>query len=99
MCLARSLGMCLFHVSASGAIIAADAANSRRLSQQNPYKIYVLLVELGRTSRHFIVHLEKIVVPSKRLFPGIFSGFPGEEIRNLWGVGIHGWANLQAGSD
>ena len=57
----------MFHVSACGAIIAAATANSRRLSQQNPYKTCVsLLVELGRTSRDFIVHFEKI--PTKK-FP------------------------------
>ena len=33
MCLARHLSACLFYVSASGAIIAAATANSRRLSQ------------------------------------------------------------------
>ena len=67
MCLsARHLSACLFHVSASGAIIAAATANSRRSSQQNPYKTRVSLVELGRTSRHFIVHFEKI--PTKK-FP------------------------------
>ena len=57
---ARHLSACLFHVSASGAIIAAATANSRRLSQQNPYKTCVSLVELGRNSRHFIVHFKKI---------------------------------------
>ena len=57
---ARHLSACLFHVSASGAIIAAATANSRRLSQQNPYKTCVSLVELGQTSRHFLVHFEKI---------------------------------------
>ena len=41
-------------------LIAAATANSRRLSQQNPYKTCVSLVELGRTSCHFIVHLKKI---------------------------------------
>ena len=46
--------------------IAAATANSRRLSQQNPYKTCVSLVELGRTSRDFIVHFEKI--PTKK-FP------------------------------
>ena len=61
MCLgARHLSACLFHVSASGAIIAAATANSRRLSQQNPYETCVSLVELGQTSRHFLVHFEKI---------------------------------------
>ena len=65
---ARHLSACLFYVSASGAIIAAATANSRRLSQQNPYKTCVSLVELGLTSRHFIVHFEKI--PTKK-FPGI----------------------------
>ena len=58
---ARHLSACLFYVS-SGAIIAAATvtANSWRLSQQNPYKTCVSLVELGRTSRHFIpVHLIK----------------------------------------
>ena len=60
MCLsARHLSACLFHVSASGAIIAAATANSRCLSQQNPYKTCVSSVELGQTSRHFIVHFEK----------------------------------------
>ena len=63
---ARHLSDCLFHVSVSGAIIAAVTANSRRLSQQNPFKTCVSLVELGRTSRHFIVHFEKI--PTKK-FP------------------------------
>ena len=59
---------CLFYVSACGAIIAAATANSRRLSHQNPYKTCVSLVELGRTSRDFIlvVHFEKI--PTKK-FP------------------------------
>ena len=57
---ARHLSACLFHVSASGAIIAAATANSRRLSQQNPYITCVSLVELGRTSRHFVVHFKKI---------------------------------------
>ena len=61
---ARHLSACLFHVSASGAIIAAATANSRRLSQQNPYKTCVSLIELGRTSRHFIVHLKKIPTKS-----------------------------------
>ena len=56
---ARHLSACLFHVSARGAIIAAATANSRLLSQQNPYKTCVSLVELGRTSRHFIVHFQK----------------------------------------
>ena len=61
MCLsARHLSACLFHVSVSGAIIAAATANSRRLSQQNPYKTCVSLVELDRTSRHFLVHFENI---------------------------------------
>ena len=46
--------------------LARATANSRRLSQQNPYKTCVSLVELGRTSRHFIVHFEKI--PTKK-FP------------------------------
>ena len=60
MCLSeRHLSACLFHVSASGAIIAAATANSRRLSQQNPYKTCVSLVELGQTSRHFLAHFEK----------------------------------------
>ena len=63
---ARHLSACLFDVSAIGAIIAAATANSRRLSQQNPYKTCVSLVELGQTSRHFIVHFEKI--PTKK-FP------------------------------
>ena len=54
----------LFHVSASVAIIAAATANSRHLSQQNPYKTCVSLVELGRSSRHFIVHFEKIQTKS-----------------------------------
>ena len=57
---AGHLSACLFHVSACGAIIAAATANSRRLSQQNPYKTCVSLVELGRTSRHFIVHFKTI---------------------------------------
>ena len=55
---ARHLSACLFYVSAS--VIAAATANSRRLSQQNPYKTCVSLVELCRTSRHFIVHFKKI---------------------------------------
>ena len=59
--------MFLFHVSARGAIIAAAAANSQRLSEQNPTKLTcVSLVELGRTSLHFIVHFDKI--PTKK-FP------------------------------
>ena len=66
MCLARAISACLFHVSASGAIITAATANSQRLSQQNPHKTWASLVELGRTSRHFIVHFEKI--PTKK-FP------------------------------
>ena len=57
---AGHLSACLFHVSTCGAIIAAATANSRRLSQQNPYKTCVSLVELGRTSRHFRVHFKKI---------------------------------------
>ena len=61
---AGHLSACLFHVSACGAIIAAATANSRRLSQQNPYKTCVSLVELGRTSRGFIVRFEKI--PTKK---------------------------------
>ena len=86
MCLsARHPSACLFQVSASGAIIPAATANSRRLSQQNPYKTCVSLVELGRTSRHFIVHFEKI--PTKKfpryrrcatclVFPCVVLGFP-----------------------
>ena len=67
MCLiARHLSAYLFHVSTSGAIVAAATANSRRLSQQNPYKTCVSLVELGQTPRHFRVHFEKI--PTKK-FP------------------------------
>ena len=69
---ARHLSACLLHVSASGAIIAAATAYSRRLTQQNPYKTCVLLVELGRTSRHFIVHVEKI--PTKSSPAGIGVG-------------------------
>ena len=61
----RHLSACLFHISASGAIIAAAIANHRRLSQQNPYKTHVSLVELGRISRHFIVHFKKI--PTKKV--------------------------------
>ena len=57
---ARHVSACLFYVSARGAIIAAATANSRRLSQQNPYRTCVSLVELGRTSRHFILHFKKI---------------------------------------
>jgi len=57
---ARHLSACLFYVSASGAIIAVATANSRRSSQQNPYKTYVSLVELGRIFRHFAVHFKKI---------------------------------------
>ena len=60
---ARHLSACMFvsfHVSARGAIMATASANSRRLSQQNPYKTCVSLVELGQTSRHFLVHFEKI---------------------------------------
>ena len=64
--LARHLSACLFHVSARGAIMAAASANSRRLSHQNPHKACVSLVELGQTSRHFLVHFEKI--PTKK-FP------------------------------
>ena len=60
------LSACLFHVSACGAIIAVATANSRRLSQQNPSKTCVSLVELCRTSRRFIVHFEKI---STKKFP------------------------------
>jgi len=60
---ARHLSACMFYVSASGAIIAAATANSRRLPQQNPYKTCVSLVELGRTSRHFIVHFK--IIPTK----------------------------------
>ena len=63
---ARHLSACLFHVSANHAIMVAATANSQRLSQQNPYKTCVSLVERGRTSRHFIVHFEKI--PTKK-FP------------------------------
>ena len=49
MCLsARHLSACLFHVSTSGAIKTAATANSRRLSQQNPYKTCVSLVELAK---------------------------------------------------
>ena len=40
---ARHLSACLLHVSASGAIIAAATANSRRLSQQNPYKTWCFI--------------------------------------------------------
>ena len=84
MCLsARHLSACLFHVSASGAILAAATANCRRLSQQNPYKTCVSLVELGRTSRHFIVHSKKSqpnsspgigVVPLRRKHELLFTG-------------------------
>ena len=55
----RHLSACLFHVSASGTIIAAAIANHRRLSQPNPYKSRVSLVELSRISGHFIVQFEK----------------------------------------
>ena len=57
---ARHVSAILFYVSARGAIIATATANSWRLSQQNPYKTCASLVELGRTSRHFIVHFKKI---------------------------------------
>ena len=36
---ARNLSACLFHVYASGAIIAAATAYGRGLSQQNPTKL------------------------------------------------------------
>ena len=64
MCLARHLSACLFHVSASGAIIAAATANHRRLSQQNHYKTRVSLIVLGRISRHFVIHFAKIPTKS-----------------------------------
>ena len=64
--LTRATSRHVCFMSASGAIIAAATANSRRLSQRNTYKTCVSLVELGRTSRHFIVHFEKI--PTKK-FP------------------------------
>ena len=57
---ARHLSGYLFDVSASGAIIAAATANLRRVSQQNPYKARVSLVELGRISGHLIQHFGKI---------------------------------------
>ena len=38
--------------------MAAATAIHRRLSQQNPYKTRVSLVELGRFFRHCIVHFE-----------------------------------------
>ena len=67
LCVSRGppLGMfvsCL----ACGAIIAAATANRRRLFRQNPYKTCISLVELGRASRDFLVHFEKI--PTKK-FP------------------------------
>ena len=65
----RHLSAFLFHVSAIGAIIAAATTNSRRLSQRNPYKTCVSFVELGQTSRYFIlevVHFEKI---GTKMFP------------------------------
>ena len=69
---ARHLSACLFDVSAIGAIIAAATANSRRLSQQNPYKTCVSLVELGQTSRHILVHFEKI--STKIILSDVFLG-------------------------
>ena len=57
--LARATSRHVCFMSARGAIIAAATANSRRSSQQNPYKTCVSFVELGRTSRHFIAHFEK----------------------------------------
>ena len=64
----RHLSACLFNVSARDAMIAATAAISRRLSQQKPYKTCVSLDELGRTSRHFIVHLKE---SQQKRSPGI----------------------------
>ena len=69
---ARHLSACLFHVSARGAIMAAATTNSRRLSQQNPYKTCVSLVELGQTSRHILVHFEKI--STKIILSDVFLG-------------------------
>ena len=71
---------------ASGAIMVAAAANSRRFSQQNPYKSCVSLVELGRTSRYSIVHFEKITtqVPRYRRCAQITTAgtkFPGDQIK------------------
>ena len=61
---ASHLLTCLFHASSSGAIIAAAIANHRRLSQQNRYETRVSLIELGRISRNFRVHFEKIPTKS-----------------------------------
>ena len=62
---ARAVSLCLPHVtsrdvSASGAIIAASAANHRRLCQQRSvHKARVSLVELGRIASLFQEHLKK----------------------------------------
>ena len=59
-CLARATSRHVCFMSRqNGAIIAAATANSRRLSQQNPYKTCVSLVELGRTSPSFFSTFEK----------------------------------------
>ena len=78
---ARHLSACLFHVSARGAIMAAASANSRRLSQQNPYKTCVSLVELGQTSRHFSVHFEKIPTKIILRYGRCARNIPAESFR------------------
>ena len=81
---ARHLSACLFHVSASGAIMVAATAYSRRLSQQNPCKTCVLLVELCRTSRHLTVHLEKSQQKSSPAGIGVVSFFVDFELWQIW---------------
>ena len=72
MCLsARHLSACLFHVSASGATIAAATANSRRLSQQNPY---TTLCFIGRVWPNF---------PS---FDSTFRKNPNKKVPQVWAL-------------
>ena len=60
LCLARVTSRhVLCHVSASGQIIAPPPITDV-CSQQTPYKTRVSLVELGRISRYFMEHFEKI---------------------------------------
>ena len=46
-------------------MFASCLGKRRRLSQQNPFKTRVSLVELGQISRHFVLHFE--TKPTKKL--------------------------------
>ena len=88
----RHLSAFLLHVSAIGAIIAAATANSRRLSQQNPFKTCVRFI--GRASPNLSSVYSTFRKNHRKMFPRYWPAFvPTKSLQKLCFIG-RAWPNF-----